>query len=172
MTIKQYMTVRALFKLYGENSKKVTTELLKINKHLKLKEANKILLSYLDGLNSKKEEVTQRFTFDGIEYGLIPDFEDLMTSEYVDIDLYENDFDNVHRLMAILYRPVISSYGKLYEIEEYQGSKKYADVMLEVDVKIYHSVIAFFLTLNEILLKDIHESMTKKSKRKKLKKDL
>jgi len=74
--------------------------------------------------------------------------------------------------MAILYRPVISSYGKLYEIEEYQGSKKYADVMLEVDVKIYHSVIAFFLTLNEILLKDIQESMTKKSKRNKLKKDL
>jgi hypothetical protein len=84
-----------------------------------------------------------------------------MTNEYIDIELYENDPDNIHRLMAVLYRPVTSSYGKLYEIEKYEGSKKYSDVMLDVNVSVYHSVIAFFLTLNEILLKDIHESMTK-----------
>ena len=162
MSVKEYMTVRGLFEVYKDDSKRVTTELLKLNKHLKLKDANKVLLSYLEGLHDKKETVTQRFTYNGIEYGLIPNFEDLMTNEYIDIELYENDPDNIHRLMAVLYRPVTSSYGKLYEIEKYEGSKKYSDVMLEVNVNVYHSVIAFFLTLNEILLKDIHESMTKK----------
>ena len=166
MTVKEYMTVRGLFEVYKNDSKKVTTELLKLNKHLKLKDANKVLLSYLEGLNDKKEAVTQRFTYNGLEYGLIPDFEDMMTNEYIDIELYENDLGNIHRLMAVLYRPITSSYGKLYQIEEYEGSSKYADVMMGVDIKIYHSVIAFFLTLNEILLKDIHESMTKKHLKK------
>jgi len=161
MTIKEYMTVRGLFEVYGEDSKKVTIELLKLNKHLELKEANKILLGYLDGLNAKKESLTQLFTYNGVEYGLIPDFERLITNEYLDIELYENDLSNIHRLMAVLYRPVTSSYGKLYEIEKYEGSKKYSDVMLDVNVSVYHSVMSFFLTLNEILLKDIHESMTK-----------
>jgi hypothetical protein len=41
--------------------------------------------------------------------------------EYIDIDTYLGDWDNIEKAMAVLYRPVQGSYDKLYNIEPYEA---------------------------------------------------
>jgi hypothetical protein len=68
--------------------------------------------------------------------------------------------------MAVFYRPITKSKGDKYLIEDYEGTSKYSDVMLEVDVSIYQKLIGFFLSLNQILLKDIQISTEKMMKKR------
>lgn len=165
MDIKTYMTIRNLYKMHEGDEKKIVSSLLDLNPQMKLKDSYKMLLSYIQQLNADRGTLTQRFFYDGIEYGLIPDFEDMLTKEYLDIEKYEKDEDNIHRLMAVLYRPITESKGDKYDIEDYEGTSKHCDKMMGVDVNIYHNVIAFFLTLNQILLKDIQTSTEERLKK-------
>jgi len=167
MTIKEYMSIKNLYDLHEGDSKKIVNGLLEMNKDIKLKDANKKVLKYFEELNNTPKDLVQRFRHDGVEYGLIPDFEEMLTKEYLDIDKYEKDFNQIHRLMAVMYRPITKSKGDKYVIEEYDGTSKYSDIMLEVDVSIYQKLIGFFLTLNQILLKDIQTSIERKIKQKK-----
>jgi hypothetical protein len=167
MTIKEYMSIKNLYDLHEGDSKKIVNGLLEMNKDLKLKDANKKVLNYFEELNKQNSDLVQRFRHHGVEYGLIPDFEEMLTKEYLDIDKYEKDFNQIHRLMAVFYRPITKSKGDKYDIEEYEGTSKYSDIMLEVDVSIYQKLIGFFLTLNQILLKDIQTSIERKIKQKK-----
>jgi len=167
MTIKEYMSIKNLYDLHEGDSKKIVNGLLEMNKDIKLKDANKKVLKYFQELNKQNSDLVQRFRHDGVEYGLIPDFEEMLTKEYLDIDKYEKDFNQIHRLMAVFYRPITKSKGDKYLIEDYKGTSKYSDIMLEVDVSIYQKLIGFFLTLNQILLKDIQTSIERKIKQKK-----
>ena len=57
---------------------------------------------------------------DGIEYGFIPDFEDLTFGEFADLDNYMQDsWSNLDKIFAVLYRPVIERKGDKYLIEDY-----------------------------------------------------
>jgi hypothetical protein len=166
MTIKEYMSIKNLYDLHEGNSEKIVKGLLEMNKDLKLKDANKKVLNYFEELNNTPEDLVQRFRHNGVEYGLIPDFEEMLTKEYLDIDKYEKDFNQIHRLMAVFYRPITKSRGDKYLIEDYKGTSKYSDIMLEVEVGIYQKLMGFFLSLNQILLKDIQISTEKMMKKK------
>ena len=54
--------------------------------------------------------------------------------------------------MAVLYRPVTSedAFGS-YNIEKYNGTEKYAEVMKEMPLSIVNGVLFFFLNLGEEL---------------------
>ena len=39
----------------------------------------------------------------GVEYGFIPNLDDMSFGEYVDLDTYIGDWQNIHRAMAVLY---------------------------------------------------------------------
>ena len=41
--------------------------------------------------------------------------------EYIDIDTYLGDWDNIEKAMAVLYRPIQGKYDKLYNIEPYEA---------------------------------------------------
>jgi len=159
MTVKEYMTVKLLFESYDDD-KEIMRQLLKLNKHLTLDDANKMVINYLDGVHKKQEDVIQRFTYNGVEFGLIPNLENMYTIEFLEIESYEDKTDKIHKLLSVLYRPVKYSIFKGYEIEKFVDANKYSDIMLEIDIKIYHSVIGFFLSLNEILLQNTQESIT------------
>jgi len=42
-----------------------------------------------------------------IEFGMIPNLHNMSSGEYVDLDSLITDFDNMHKAMAVLYRPII-----------------------------------------------------------------
>lgn len=74
----------------------------------------------------KKEEITFTFKIDGITYGLENQWNKMTWGCWVDLEVFsqaDKIQDNIHYLMAILYRPVILNNKGGYTIEEYNGDK-------------------------------------------------
>ena len=62
----------------------------------------------------------RQIDIDDKKYGLIPDFNKMETGAYIDlVDLMQNVPENLHKIMAVLYRPIAKSYGSLYDLTEY-----------------------------------------------------
>ena len=71
-----------------------------------------------DMLNNTPALVT-KFKMNGVQYGFIPKLEDMTFGEYIDLDTFMGDWDNMHRAMNVLYRPITDQYGDKYAIEDY-----------------------------------------------------
>ena len=83
-----------------------------------LREAYK-QLGELTSINPNNE-LSRVVEIDGIEYGFIPDFDDFTLAEFVDLDNYLQDgFNNLDKVFAVLYRPVLERDGIKYTIEDY-----------------------------------------------------
>lgn len=164
MTIKEYKIISTLKERYkgDELTREVLKWLSKDNPKIKLNDATEMLLKFHENLNDKPDGLIQRFKYDDIEYGLIPDFEDIKVSEFLDINNYETSADDINKLLAVLYRPIKRSLGKYYEIEEYDGTGKRAILFENIDIKIYFSVVNFFLTLSQTLLEHDIKTYTAK----------
>jgi len=88
----------------------------------------------------------------GIDYGFIPDMENLMTNEYLDLELYFGK--DILKTVSILYRPVKNRVKSLYTIEEYKGTKDF-EKYNDFPASAYVSCMLFFWTLLNDLLKTI-----------------
>ena len=94
-------------------------------------------------------EMVLTFNYDGVDYGLEMDWSKLAFGAWVDFEVYsaENIYDNLHRIMAILYRP-IQSWGKngKYTIKPYRSEEieERAEIMKLVPVKYWLSSAVFF----------------------------
>ena len=89
----------------------------------------------------------------GVEFGFIPNLDEMSTGEYMDLDTYITDWDTMHNAMAVLYRPITNKLGNKYKIEEYKGSITYADVMKHAPLDVVLGAMVFFYTLGNDLLK-------------------
>ena len=95
-----------------------------------------------------------RFKLGGVEFGFIPELEDMSFGEYTDLDTYIGDWDNMHKAMAVLYRPITKKgLNNTYEIEKYNGSITYSDVMKHAPLDIVFGANVFFYNLGNELLK-------------------
>ena len=95
-----------------------------------------------------------RFKLAGVEFGFIPDLEDMSFGEYTDLDTYIGDWDNIHKAMAVLYRPITKKgLNNTYEIEKYNGSITYSDVMKHAPLDVVFGANVFFYNLGNELLK-------------------
>ena len=74
-------------------------------------------------------KLKKTFAIDGIEYGFLPDLDEITLGEWADIEHYikEDINKNMHKIMAVLFRPVTSKEGKLYSVEAYKGSRERAE---------------------------------------------
>jgi hypothetical protein len=95
---------------------------------------------YMDGKNSKGKEIR-------VTYGFIPSLDKMSFGEYIDLNTYINDWSQMHKAMAVLFRPTIVNKKTVYDIEKYQGSYKYSDVMLDMPVNVALGAIVFFYRL-------------------------
>lgn len=100
---------------------------------------------------AERPALTQRFTIGKQTFGFIPSLEEITVGELNDIDQYITDWPNMHRAMAILYRPVVATFGNRYEIEKYEGSEKYAEHMKQMPLDITIGAMLFFWTLGKDL---------------------
>ena len=65
--------------------------------------------------------------------------------EYVDIDTYIKDWKQMHKAMAVLYRPIDTRYEDRYSIVGYDG--KETDIMKDMPLAVCFSSIVFFYNL-------------------------
>ena len=115
----------------------------------KYKNIDTLFSDILDLYKEKDQAFQNKFMLDGKEFGFIPKLEDITVGEYLDIDAYQSDENSIHKLLAILYRPITKKSKDSYEIEEYNGSNKYSEVMLNAPVSIYLGSIIFFCNLSK-----------------------
>jgi len=135
------------------------TKMLEIFCGLKLNEALKVKINDLQKITTKlnkalseKPLLITRFKLGKTEFGFVPQLDDLTFGEFVDIENNIGDWENMHKAMAVLYRPVVQSVGKKYEIEEYRGDS-WHDAMLNMPASVAISAINFFFHLENDLLK-------------------
>lgn len=101
---------------------------------------------------TKKHQLIKSFKLNGKEFGFIPNLDDLKTGEYVDLDTYIVDWDDIHKAMAVLYRPITRRQGEKYLIEEYEGSDKYCEVLKDMPLDVALGAYVFFYHLGKDLL--------------------
>tara|TARA_R100001129_G_scaffold20995_1_gene13386 strand:- start:1077 stop:1727 length:651 start_codon:yes stop_codon:yes gene_type:complete len=120
---------------------------------MKLRDVTKVT-SILVGLFNKQPKLKNRFMMNGIEYGFIPNLDDMSLGEYVDLDTYISSWDNMHKAMAVLYRPIDASFGSKYTIEEYDGlgQEQMKDMPLDV---VFGSMLFFYrlgIELSQVMM--------------------
>ena len=87
------------------------------------------------------------FTLKDITFGFNPNLDTMTTGEFADLSKYGTDIENLHLVMAILYRPITEEVGKSYTIESYKGTKEHAETMREIPLNIANGVLGFFCSL-------------------------
>ena len=55
----------------------------------------------------------------GVEYGFIPDLDELSLGEYIDLDGNISKWEQMHIAMNVLYRPIKNSKAGKYNIVDY-----------------------------------------------------
>ena len=111
---------------------------------MKLGDVNAIT-EILNEMFESKPKLVQRFKMKGVEYGFIPNLDDISLGEYIDLDTFLGDWDNMHRAMAVLYRPIKQKYGERYNIEEYQAGD--GEIMKDMPMDAVISSVLFFYHL-------------------------
>lgn len=125
--------------------------------NIKYKDINDIT-SLLSNMFKENHTFINRFKLDGIEFGFIPNLDNISFGEYTDLDTYITDWNNMHKAMAVLYRPIIKKgINNTYKISEYKGTEQYAEIMKDIPLDVCLGAVVFFYNLgNELLKATIH----------------
>ena len=100
---------------------------------------------------NERPPLVREFTMKGKEYGFIPKLEDMSFGEYVDLDTFIGDNENMHRAMSVLYRPITQKHNDKYLIEEYKGEDN--EIMKDMPMDAVLSSVIFFYNLGMDLSK-------------------
>jgi len=136
----------------NQDEKFLASKMIEIFCGVKLSDTLKMKYADVDGIcnilvdmfNEKPQLVT-KFKMKGVEYGFIPKLDDISLGEYIDLDAFLGDWENMHRAMAVLYRPIESKYGDKYSIVDYEAGD--GEVMKDMPLDAVISSIIFFYHL-------------------------
>tara|TARA_R100001460_G_scaffold8513_1_gene21041 strand:- start:1503 stop:2150 length:648 start_codon:yes stop_codon:yes gene_type:complete len=119
----------------------------------------KDITAILTNMFNEKPQLVKEFKMGSKTYGFIPKLEDMSFGEYIDLDTYISDTDNLHRAMGVLYRPIKQKYGDKYLIEDYNGEE--TDIMKSMPMDAVLSSIIFFyhlgMELSQAMMNSLEE---------------
>jgi len=169
VTLRQYLALRKDLDTYAGEEEAITACLfhhlckfpleyiqqLNIDTYIAIKQD---LINFFNNIDMPLQKF---ITIDGVEYGFEPDLSRMAYGAYVDISKYETFEINEKwaEIMSILYRPLLKTTGKLYDIKAYDGNidgEKFMDVPMDV----HFGTLFFLKTLLKDLLKDTQKSLT------------
>jgi hypothetical protein len=143
------------------------------------------VVEQVDKALSQDSKFVNRFTMEGIDFGFVDNLDNIiptnqygLTDEkggaYFDMSSYGTEVESLHKLMAILFRPInmvkhknsrvkklftnrkhtlikdIDKYGN-YKVEKYKGSTKYGELMKRMPLNIVNGSLVFFCNLSKEL---------------------
>jgi hypothetical protein len=115
-----------------------------------------------------KDELHNIFTHNGVEYGLENDWTKLAWGGWVDLEVFASDKieDNIHYLMAVLYRPVIDKKKGKYTIKPYKADdiEDRANEFLTLPVNYWFGASVFFFIIGNLYISSLESSLTMKNK--------
>jgi hypothetical protein len=170
ITIEQFQAINELAKreLCEEEE---SDEILKL--FTGIEQVDAILQKDRDYLLSKVKEALikegtfkNRFTIGNIEFGMIPNFDKITGSEYTDLIKYFDKIEDLHKLMAVVFRPIkLKDVFKNYQIVNYNGTHELSELMKQTPMSVVKGFNGFFLTLSNDLkaytLKSMEEAQAK-----------
>tara|TARA_R110000787_G_scaffold38050_4_gene96157 strand:- start:7133 stop:7726 length:594 start_codon:yes stop_codon:yes gene_type:complete len=161
ITLQQYQEITALEDQYDSDIHRVMAAIRILTKadekqlmQISSKDIPRIekVLAWLK-TPPEKTEVRDRFTMDGVEYGLVPDMDNLTVGEFADLENQCEEADkNMHEILAILYRPVVRTVSNWYEIEPYRPSVEKGKAMLNAPFGVAVSLMVFFSVIERELV--------------------
>lgn len=149
ITLKQY---QKFLKVQDskQNNNFIQTKMIEIFCNVKMQDALNIKLSDADriaGLISnmfdQKPDLVKSFWLNNVEYGFVPDLDEITLGEYIDLDTYMGEWENIQIAMNVLYRPIKQKLGEKYLIEEYDPDKKDRLINMPMDA-VFGSIIFFY----------------------------
>jgi hypothetical protein len=127
---------------------------LKEVESIPLKEYEKVL-SILNEAFKEEPKLIRRFELEGVDMGFLPRLEDMSLGEYIDAENNIYDWQNIHKAMAVLYRPVNFNLKDKYTIAPYSPTDELQNIMKNMPLDVVMSSMVFFYDLGNELLKAI-----------------
>ena len=88
----------------------------------------------------------QTFHLGETEFGFIPDLEQMTFGEFVDLESFISEIKDMHKAMAVLYRPIKQRVKDKYLIHEYEGDM-FHEVMRSMPLSAASGSMLFFWNL-------------------------
>ena len=82
-----------------------------------------LIVNTLTEMFEQKPRLVRHFKLNNKSYGFHPQLDDLTLGEYIDLDTFIGDWENIEKAMAVLYRPVVNKLKDKYIIEDYKVGK-------------------------------------------------
>ena len=101
------------------------------------------ITSILTTMFEDKPELIKTFKINETEYGFHNSLDDLTLGEYIDLDTYIGDWDQIEQAMNVLYRPITARVGKKYLIEEYEAKENLEILKMPMDA-VTSSIFFFY----------------------------
>jgi len=174
LTIGQYQALDSKSQFYKENPHQLISLFTGIPfndiKNMSM-ETVKMIQAYLNNkmLKQEKKELVMTFEYLGVEYGLEQHFGTMPFGAWVDFEVYtaDNITSNIHKLMAILYRPVTNrkKNGK-YTIAPYNSNEieERAELFRDLPASYWFASSDFFFQVANLYISNIKVSLESKRK--------
>ena len=111
---------------------------------LKLTDADRIV-QIINKMFEEKPELIRTFKLGKIEYGMIPNLDEISLGEYVDLDTYLGDWQNMQIAMNVMFRPIKEKIGDKYLIKDYDVESK--DLLQEIPMDVVFGAVFFLYNL-------------------------
>lgn len=129
------------------------------------------LIAHFTKLFSEKPKFQNRFKISAeegeIEFGFIPELEEISFGEYVDLESHLTNWDTYHKAMAVMYRPIVKTRKDKYDILPYEPNKDFQELMRFAPLDVVLASSVFFWTLGNELVQATLNYLEKEMKKNK-----
>ncbi len=115
----------------------------------------------INNMFDTKHQLINSFKLNGVEYGFIPSLEDMTFGEYIDLDTFIGDNDNLHRAVNVLFRPMEMKKGSRYFIKEYNPDS--FEIAKDFPLDAVLGAVVFFYNLGKDLSTVMINSLDKRN---------
>ena len=121
------------------------------------------ICNIINAMFETKHQLINTFKLGKQEYGFIPSLEDMTFGEYVDLDTFIGEPENLHRAMNVLYRPIDLKQGNRYTLKEYVPDNSEDAKNYPLDAVL--GAMVFFYSLGKDLSTVMLNSLDKKNEK-------
>ncbi len=113
-------------------------------------EAEKVI-SILGKAFEEQPELIRHFKLLDVEMGFIPKLDDISLGEYIDLENSISDWQQMHKAMAVLFRPVNFKSKDKYTIAPYSPNEDIQNLIKEMPLDVVMGAMVFFYDLGKEL---------------------
>ena len=109
-------------------------------------------INHVSNILNSKADLVSTFDLKGTDgviahFGMIPNLDKMSYGEFIDLEKYIFVEKDMHKAMAVMYRPIKFQSKEKYLIHDYKGTEYLAEVMKSTPLDVAFGVRVFFYRL-------------------------